>query len=89
MSRAPTCLCFQSYLIGEVRLRQVRIDDNKCSAYQRDVLSMERCERAYSLSIEDDGDYKRGWLKPNVSSMFRLFCFVYAIHGIHFADMFW
>ena len=60
-------LAFQGYLIGDLRLRQARIHDEKCPKAVRDYVHQHDCELTYNMRIEDEGDYTLGWRKVNQS----------------------
>ena len=55
-------------LIGEPRLRQLRVKESRCARRVRQRIEIEDCERSYSFSGQETRDFDIAWQLFNTSS---------------------
>ncbi|XP_072167996.1 polycystin-1-like protein 2 [Diadema setosum] len=57
----------QMTLVGQARLRQVRVTEEPCEVPDAIKESDLRCRRTYSFSNDEERDFSEGWIPANVS----------------------
>ncbi|XP_038068153.1 uncharacterized protein LOC119737688 [Patiria miniata] len=55
----------QSYILGKVVMRQVRVKEGLCEVHEELEETIAECNEAYSFSNEDTVDYGRAWRDVN------------------------